>query len=229
MEDEIDVMQDQLCHCGQSVPIEEEGGLEYESSDVFVVAPVAPSSSTPSPPSAPRENASPIPIPPPLPSSSSDVENVAPQVADRPATPLPVRRPLRTLRHTPYRRLGRYPHTIATGVVVDGVRYHRVEDIPRRRGDRLEGSLEPSEPTSRAPSEDVVSRRGSVASRLGLSPQGSSHSWSEPDEWVRAVDRAESGGWGSAIGFVAGRAERGRRGEQGEGDASRGVRSSVEV
>ena len=41
MEDEIDVMQDQLCHCGQSVPIEEEGGLEYESSDVFVVAPVS--------------------------------------------------------------------------------------------------------------------------------------------------------------------------------------------
>ena len=130
MENEIDVMQDQLCHCDQTVPTEEEGGLEYESLDSFVIAPVAPLSSTPSPPSAPRENASPIPIPLPLPSSSSDVENVAPSVADGPATPLPVRRPLRTLCHIPYRRLGRYPHTIATGVVVNGVRYQRVEDIP---------------------------------------------------------------------------------------------------
>ena len=129
MENEIDVMQDHLCHCEQTIPIEEEGGLEYESSDSFVIAPVAPSSSTPS---APRENASPIPIPPPLPSSSSDVENIAPPVADRPATPFPVCHPLRTLHHTPYHCRGHYPHTIATGVVVNGVRYHRVEDIPRR-------------------------------------------------------------------------------------------------
>ena len=89
--------------------------------------------------------------------------------------------------------------------------------------------MDPSESTNRAPSEGVVSRRGSVASRLGLASSSSSHSWSKPDKWVRAVDRAESRGWGSAIGFVAGRAEQGRRGEQGEGDASRGVWSSVEV
>ena len=229
MEHEIDSMEDRLCCCARTVPIEEEGGLEYKSSNAFVIAPAAPSLSTPSPPSVPQENASPIPVPPPLPSSSSDVENITPPVADCPATPLPVRCPLKTLRLAPYTHRRCYPHTIATGIVVDGFRYHRVEDIPQRRGDRLEGSLELSKSLRHCSSEDPVSSGGSVAQRLGLSSPGAPDSWFKPDEWVRAVDRAESGGWGSAIGFVTDRAEQQDGGKQRERSASRGVRSSVEV
>ena len=132
MEHEIDSMEDRLCCCARKVPIEEEGGPEYESSNVFVIAPACPSLSTPLPPSVPQENVSPIPVPPLLPSSSSDIEYVAPPVADRPATPLPVCCPLKTLCLAPYTCRRRYPHTIVTGIVVDGVRYHRVEDIPRQ-------------------------------------------------------------------------------------------------
>ena len=68
-----------------------------------------------------------------------------------------------------------------------------------------------------------------MAQRLGISSPGSYDSWSKPNEWVGAVDCAESRGWGLAIGFVAGRAERPDGGEQREGNPSRGVWSSVEV
>jgi hypothetical protein len=111
LNDKVTNMEGRLCHCAE-VPVStgSSNGLEYESSNSYVIAPQAPCSQSTSAPAAPSENPSPIPVPAP-PTPSSNVENVDPSGSVRPTAPRLVRRKV-LRRGGPYSRTHRYPHVM---------------------------------------------------------------------------------------------------------------------
>ena len=215
----VDDMAGQLCHCANSVPISsvsEHSGLEYSSEDSYHIPPQEPCSHCSSNHVVPEENDVPLPVPAP---SAPNDENVDPSGSVRPTAPRLVRR--QVLRHLgiPFRR----PEArILTGIVVDGVRRHRLCDIPGRV-DKSDGGVDQSDRSIDRADSPTLPRGGLLAPSMAVTLPGPSLGWREPDEWVSVVGRAESRGGGSSSREVDG--SRGRGGERGDAK----VRGSPEL
>ena len=187
-------MASQLCHCARSVPISqvsEHSGLEYSSDDSYHLPPQEPCSHCSSNHVVPEENTIPIPVPAPV---VSNDENVDPSGSVRPTAPRLVRRQVLRRLGMPFRRA---EARISTGVVVGGVRRHRVCDIPRRVSESDGGVGEVGESIDRADSPSL-SRSGLLAPSMAITLPGPSLGWGDSDEWVPIVGRVESRGGGSS-------------------------------
>ena len=210
----VDDMAGQLCHCARSVPISsvsDHSGLEYSSEDSYHIPPHEPCSHCSSNHVVPEENNVPLPVPAP---SAPNDENIDPSGSVRPMAPRLVRRQVLRRLGIPFRRV---EARILTGIVVDGVRRHRLCDIPGRVDESDGGVDESDRPIDRA-DLPVIPCSGLLAPSMAITLPGSSLGWREPDEWVSVVGRAESRGGGSSSREVDGSCGRGR----GGGDAKVG-------